>query len=101
ILKNIRDHNNTSSIPYFFENLGMLPDIIEKAIRGMVVINPAAVVESDNALLISSTTGPTEVKGALKLDAIKITPRSSIKELESSLQGKLTVLFSFLTFWVY
>ena len=52
-----------------FETSG---DTIAKISNGMVVKTPATLLLMSNTCFISPTTGPTEVKGARNVDAIKI-----------------------------
>src|SRR5699024_3084952 len=73
--KRIKEENKTISIPNFREILGIIQERKAKDIKGMVVINPAAVLDKDKSALISAITGPTEVSGARKFAAKKITPK--------------------------
>src|SRR5690554_1661681 len=71
----IKESNKTSSIPNRCEKRGIKLDSSPKATKGIVVNIPAAVLDKDKLRLISPITGPTEVSGARRLAAKKITPR--------------------------
>ena len=55
-------------------NLGAKGDRIAKASKGTVVIVPAKVLDIPKLSRIEATSGPTDVKGALRLAPIRIMP---------------------------
>src|SRR3954453_21704405 len=63
---------SVNSTPNFCPNLGAKGEQKAKASKGSVVIIPANVFEICKFSRIRSTKGPTEIKGARKLTAIKI-----------------------------
>lgn len=84
--KIIIDKNRERSTVILRDIFGTIGDTIANASRGMVVIKPATTFEICNEFRISSITGPTDVRGERRVNAMKTIPstRSHVVEVHLS-----------------
>src|SRR3954471_824583 len=73
-VKKMIEMKRIRSTPNLFPSFGTKGEKNAKASKGSVVVIPANVFEICRSFRMSSTKGPTEVKGARKLTVIKIIP---------------------------
>lgn len=76
-VRTINDDSKTISVPKRRDNKGTNGDRHAKAKSGTVVMVPAAALVMPRLSRIEETSGPTDVRGALRLAPINMTPMTS------------------------
>lgn len=90
-VRTINDDSKTISVPKRRDNKGTNGDRHAKAKSGTVVMVPAAALVMPRLSRIEETSGPTDVRGALRLAPINMTPMTSNISFYADLLAELDV----------